>query len=149
MIGGILLILRLLMAICLYVFLGWVMLSLWQNLQVQREVIAARQVPSVVLRVKNQDAVQIYQYKKPVVIIGRDPDCECALASEKVSVHHARLSFHQNQWWIEDLNSTNGSYLNEESISESAVVVDGDELRCGDVSMTIKLDNGFTEALGK
>lgn len=74
------------------------------------------------------------------MIIGRDPDCECTLPSEKVSVRHARLSYHQNQWWIDDLNSTNGSFLNQEPILASAVVVDGDHLRCGDVVMTILLD---------
>ena len=143
MMGGILLVLRLLIATSLYLFLGWVMVNLWQNLRYQKEIISFKQVPVIGLRIENQDSPQIYRYNKSVVIIGRGPDCECVLNSEKVSAHHARLSFYQNQWWIEDLNSTNGSFLNEEQIFESAVVVDGDHLRCGDVEMKILLQNGL------
>lgn len=137
------------MALCLYIFLGWVMISLWRNLNYQQEIISTRQAPSIGLRVDYQDTVQVYQFNKPVIIIGRDPDCECTLASSKVSVHHARLSFHQNQWWVEDLDSTNGSFLNEEPIFESAVVVDGDHLLCGDVTMTIIVNNRMAESLVK
>lgn len=139
--GVILLVLRLLLAISLYVFLAWVMISLWQNLRYQQEVISTRQVPSIGLHFEHQGSVQVQRFRKPVVTIGRDPDCECTLVSEKVSLHHARLSYHQNQWWIEDLNSTNGSFLNEEPILASAVVVDGDRLRCGDVVITIQFDS--------
>ena len=148
MMGGILLVLRLLIAASLYLFLGWVMLSLWQNLRYQKEIISFRQVPEIGLRIENQGSPQINRYNRSVVTIGRGPDCECVLISEKVSAHHARLSFYQNQWWIEDLNSTNGSYLNDEQIFESAVVVDGDHLRCGDVEMTILLQNGLNRAFG-
>ena len=148
MIGGILLVLRLLIAASLYLFLGWVMVSLWQNLRYQKEIVSFRQVPEIGLRIENQDAPQIYRFNKSVVIIGRGPDCECVLFFFFFSVHHARLSFYQNQWWIEDLNSTNGSFLNEEQIFESAVVVDGDHLRCGDVEMIILFQNGLTRAFG-
>lgn len=147
MIGVILLILRLLMAISLYLFLGWVVLSLWQNLKYQKEIITSRQVPEVGLQVKYQDAFQVYRYTKPAVTIGRGPDCECILSSEKVSEHHARLFFYQNQWWIEDLNSTNGSFLNQERIFEPAVVINEDHLRCGDVGIMILLDNGLNQPL--
>jgi pSer/pThr/pTyr-binding forkhead associated (FHA) protein len=102
--------------------------------------LAAKQAPSIGLRAEHQDAIHTFQFKKPVVVIGRDPNCECTLPSEKVSANHARLSFHQNQWWIEDLNSTNGSFLNDEPVLKPAVVVDGDLLRCGNVMLTIQLE---------
>ena len=137
-------ILRLLMAVLLYVFIAWAMLHLWRNLKYQQEIISAQQAPSVGLKVEDHKESEVFQFKKPVITIGRDPDCECTLSSEKVSVHHARLSFRHNQWWVEDLDSTNGSFLNDERIVESAVVVDGDNLQCGDITITIVLHENKT-----
>ena len=148
MIGIILLVLRLLMAISLYLFLGWVVLSLWQNLKFQKEIITSQQIPEIGLRVKYQDDFQVHRYSKPAVTIGRGLDCECILTSEKVSEHHARVFFSQNQWWIEDLNSTNGSFLNQERLSEPTVVINGDQLRCGDVEIVILVENGLNPPLG-
>ena len=147
MIGGVILVLRVLMAISLYLFLGWVVLSLWENLKYQKEIITSRRIPEIGLQVKYQGNWQFFRYSKSTVTIGRGPSCECILASEKVSEHHARLFFYQNQWWIEDLNSTNGSYLNQERISEPAVVINEDHLRCGDVEIVIFLENGINHTL--
>jgi pSer/pThr/pTyr-binding forkhead associated (FHA) protein len=138
--GVILLILRTLLVVALYTFLGWSLLNIWRDLKHQNEIIAARQAPSIEVRVREGDSAQTYQYKGSDIMIGRDPACECTLNSEKVSVNHARLSFHHNQWWIEDLNSTNGSFLNSESVTIPTVVADGDQLRCGDILMTIVLE---------
>jgi hypothetical protein len=139
MTGGILLGLRFLLAVALYIFLGWALLSMWRDLKYQREILASRQVPSIGLMVEHAGGFQTYRYKNPVVTIGRDPACECTLNSKKVSANHARLSYFQNQWWIEDLESTNGSYLNDEVLKIPTVVVEGDLLRCGDVLLTIML----------
>jgi pSer/pThr/pTyr-binding forkhead associated (FHA) protein len=63
-------------------------------------------------------------------------------------VHHARLSYQNNQWWIEDLNSTNGSFLNNERIDTSTVIVDGDILQCGDILITInQLPNSTSSSI--
>jgi len=137
--GVIFLGLRFLLAVALYAFLGWALLSMWRDLKYQRENLASRQVPSIGLRVEHAGEVTTNRYRNPVIRIGRDPACECRLNSEKVSANHARLSFSQNQWWIEDLKSTNGSFLNDEALTIPIVVVEGDLLRCGDVLITIRL----------
>jgi pSer/pThr/pTyr-binding forkhead associated (FHA) protein len=139
--GVILLILRTALAITLYVFLGWSLLSLWRDLKHQREMIATQQIPSIGVLFQDDDLPQTIRYKGYDLNIGRDPGCECSLRSEKVSANHARLSFHHNQWWIEDLNSTNGSFLNGERIAVPTVVADGDQLLCGDVLLTILLED--------
>jgi hypothetical protein len=137
--GGILLGLRFLLAVALYAFLGWALLSMWRDLKYQREILASRQAPSIGLRVDHAGEVTTSRYRNREITIGRDPACECSLNSEKVSANHARLSFSQNQWWIEDLKSTNGSFLNDEALTTPTVVVEGDLLRCGDVLITIML----------
>lgn len=45
--------------------------------------------------------------------IGRDPQCEIHLDYPMISWHHARITLSGNQWTIEDLNSSNGTALNQ------------------------------------
>ncbi|MEW6406714.1 MAG: FHA domain-containing protein, partial [Chloroflexota bacterium] len=54
------------------------------------------------------------------------------------STHHARLSFSRGQWWVEDLESTNGTLLNQELVTAPTVVTPGDQLRCGEATLTIE-----------
>jgi pSer/pThr/pTyr-binding forkhead associated (FHA) protein len=49
------------------------------------------------------------------------------------------LSYHHNQWWLEDLGSTNGTLLNQEKLTIPTVVISGDEFRCGETRFTITL----------
>jgi pSer/pThr/pTyr-binding forkhead associated (FHA) protein len=71
------------------------------------------------------------------VLIGRDPACEMILDDPTVSNRHARLSYHHGQWWLEDLQSTNGTFLNNEPIAAPLVVTSGDVVRCGQVELTL------------
>jgi len=53
-------------------------------------------------------------------IIGRDTEADVRLSHDKISRQHARVHFDQGQWWITDLGSRNGTYLNGRLISESS-----------------------------
>ena len=46
------------------------------------------------------------------VIIGRSPSCRLRLPSNNVSRKHARIFFRNDEYYIEDLGSTNGTYVN-------------------------------------
>ena len=135
--GVIFLVLRFLLAAALYVFLGWALLTLWRDIKRSGEILTTREVPSIRLGVKDGDAVRTLHFSGSDICIGRDPTCDCTLSTEKVSANHATLTFHHNQWWVEDLDSTNGSYLNDELLTVPVVIANGDHLRCGDVELTI------------
>jgi pSer/pThr/pTyr-binding forkhead associated (FHA) protein len=49
------------------------------------------------------------------------------------------MTYHHGQWWLEDLASTNGTFLNNTPISMPTVITSGDEISCGSVSLTISL----------
>jgi hypothetical protein len=53
--------------------------------------------------------------------IGSGPDCDVRIQSEFVSRHHAQLIKTPNGSILEDLNSTNGTYLNSRRINKRAV----------------------------
>jgi pSer/pThr/pTyr-binding forkhead associated (FHA) protein len=51
------------------------------------------------------------------VIIGRGSDCQIRLDDDYSSTRHARLFLSEGQWWVEDLGSTNGTYLDGQRVS--------------------------------
>lgn len=135
----ILLVLRILMAGLLYSFLGLAIYTLLRDLKQQGELLAARQPPPLTLTsMMEADAISQH-YFKPEIILGREPGCDFPLDDKTVSAQHARLSYHHRQWWLEDLASTNGTYLNNESVTAAVVVTDGDELRLGHMGVRIKI----------
>lgn len=67
-----------------------------------------------------------------LVTIGRTPDNEIAIELPEVSRRHARLTFSEGSYVLQDLNSNNGTYLNGERIVE-ARLQDGDQIQIGPV----------------
>jgi pSer/pThr/pTyr-binding forkhead associated (FHA) protein len=132
--GIVFLILRILLALALFAFLGYVLWTLWRDLKRQDEVLASRRLPPITLSLA--DGSQ-HRFSTPEVVIGRDPACEMALDDPTVSNKHARLSYHHGQWWLEDLQSTNGTFLNGESVSTPLVVTGGDVVCCGQVELRL------------
>jgi hypothetical protein len=135
--GPILLLLRLMLVIALYSFLGWALLTLWRDLKRQGELLSSRQAPALTLLRRAGADFESLHFTIPDVSIGRAPTSDLALEDKTVSATHARLSFHHGQWWVEDLNSRNGTFLNDEPVSQPLVITSGDELRCGQVALTI------------
>ena len=66
------------------------------------------------------------------VFIGRDPSNHVVLDVDSVSRRHARITFFGDERLIEDMGSTNGTYLNDDPV-ESTLLRSGDLVRIGDV----------------
>jgi hypothetical protein len=73
----------------------------------------------------------------PVTIIGRSTECEVTLNDTFLSAEHARLERHEHGWVLEDLHSTNGTYLNGFEVRGAADVHDGDIIRVGRVELKL------------
>ena len=125
--------LRILFLLALYLFLARALRILWKSVSSRDTTPGVLRIPSVILNSTEEGSLKTRQFSSAEILIGRDPDCDFVLSDSTVSARHGRLSFHQNQWWYEDLNSTNGSYLGDLRIEEPIVLKDGDELNCGEV----------------
>jgi pSer/pThr/pTyr-binding forkhead associated (FHA) protein len=152
MTATIVLLLRLLLAIALYAFLGWALWNLLREFKQQTDKLATQKTPAIGLSIKMDKGMEsVRQFSQAQVLIGRDTKCDLSMMDEALSAHHARLSHHHGQWWLEDLNSTNGTFLNREKLTTPAVVISGDHFRCGNTVFGIHMEDGeelpFTEAL--
>jgi len=138
--GVVLLILRLFLAAALYGFLGWALFLLWRDINKQGTTLSSRRVPNISLSVRCVQAAPIIKnFTQPVVTIGRDPGCDLPLPDDAVSTRHAQLTHHHNQWWLEDLASTNGTTLNQSAVTMPTVLTAGDEIQCGSTRLTVNL----------
>src|SRR6202789_4207149 len=53
------------------------------------------------------------------IVVGRSSDLDMVLVEDMVSRKHARIAMQQDQIWIEDLGSTNGTFVNGEKIKSA------------------------------
>lgn len=61
-------------------------------------------------------------------IIGRSADCEVPLDVPAISRRHALIRQDQGKFFVEDLQSRNGTYLNDERVTDRTALSDGDQL---------------------
>ncbi|MBI2820033.1 MAG: FHA domain-containing protein, partial [Acidobacteria bacterium] len=64
-------------------------------------------------------------------LIGRSPDADIVLAHNGVSRNHAKIVCNPKGYILVDLNSTNGTYVNESQVKEH-LLRDGDRIRLGE-----------------
>ncbi len=140
MIGIVFLLLRLVLVGLLYAFLLWALYILWNDLRMQTLALQAPQIPPLTLEVTNLLEEQPATFDIPEILIGRSAAANYTIRNETVSSQHARLTYHHHQWWVEDLKSTNGTFLNGERIVSPTVVMNGDELRCGQVNIRVTME---------
>lgn len=54
-------------------------------------------------------------------IVGRGADCDIRIDRESISLHHAHIGWSEDGWFVEDLGSTNGVYVNDSQVRRAAV----------------------------
>ncbi len=73
-----------------------------------------------------------------VATLGRDVNNTIVVDDPFASTEHAVLSFRGRAWYLEDLDSSNGTYLNGSPIDGLASVAFGDELQVGRVRFRLE-----------
>ncbi len=71
------------------------------------------------------------------VTVGRAAGCQVTLDDTYASSLHARLFTRDGQFFVEDLGSTNGTYLNRKKVSGPMVMKRGDQLQVGSTVMEL------------
>ncbi|OKH17262.1 adenylate/guanylate cyclase domain-containing protein [[Limnothrix rosea] IAM M-220] len=98
------------------------------------------------LRVQTEgNPEEILDLDQHEIVIGRLPECTLTLALTQVSRYHTRLQRRNDQWYVEDLKSTNGTFLNEQRLRDVQLLKHGDILRIGKTSILVVLTTPETE----
>lgn len=74
----------------------------------------------------------------PSMAVGRAPECEIRLDDTYVSQEHARIFGKSDKWYVEDLGSTNGTYVNDQKLGAPAQVEPGDKIRVGTTVLELR-----------
>jgi hypothetical protein len=150
----ILLVLRLLAVAVLYVFLFIVIYVIWRDLQSSAPIDSQQdddlpaQEPFGYLRVvrggdtplQSGDSFPLNAH----TTLGRAADNHVVLPDTYVSSYHARLDHRDGEWWLSDLDSRNGTRLNDVPISKPVPLVDGDIIGVGQVELKLEIENQMT-----
>lgn len=71
-------------------------------------------------------------------VIGRAPECELRLEDTYASSQHARMFPKNGNWYVEDLGSTNGTFVNEQRLAAPAMLQPGDRIRIGTTVLELR-----------
>ena len=127
--GVIVLALRLILAICLYAFLGWALFSLWRDLQTQGVRLAVRKAPPLNLTIQSPGAETSQRaFHQSDISIGRDPACDVCIADAALSRRHALVLGRGGRAWLRHLSRTNATYVNGRFVRAEVELHAGDEL---------------------
>jgi pSer/pThr/pTyr-binding forkhead associated (FHA) protein len=72
------------------------------------------------------------------VLVGRADDSTLVLTDDYASTRHARLSQRGSEWYVEDLGSTNGTYLDRVKVTTAVRVPVGTPIRIGKTAIELR-----------
>ncbi|MGD8857977.1 MAG: FHA domain-containing protein [Chloroflexota bacterium] len=139
----ILLILRLVSALLLLLFLGVIGWLIYRDIRLQTnsEERALKELGT--LRIVDSPEETLVGQTLPLYAetwIGRSSSNAVMLDDAYTSNQHAVLRKRGKQWWLEDLESRNGTLLNDIPLTEPAVVTSGDKVTIGRTALEIDLN---------
>jgi pSer/pThr/pTyr-binding forkhead associated (FHA) protein len=81
----------------------------------------------------------------PKCLIGRGDDCYLKPQSDAISRHHCAIITTENEVVVRDLNSRNGTFVNDERVVEEAVLLSGDILRVGPLQFELLIEQSVAK----
>jgi len=89
----------------------------------------AQEEVAMLLLQRGSQGAQRWRLDASEVIIGRSPDCHIVLPDRQVSRRHARVFRADDVFYVEDLGSKNGTWVNGQPLHEPRALQDGDEIQ--------------------
>lgn len=82
---------------------------------------------------------RVIPINQPFLTLGRSVDNDVILESDDVSRHHAQIKLRQGSYVLTDLDSANGTSINDTPVDEPRVLRDGDRIRVAHVELIFEL----------
>ncbi len=97
-----------------------------------------RGAPTHVAILEGANAGETISLDDAPLLIGRGSDAAIRLDDDYVSTRHARIAASGDQWFIEDLGSTNGTYLGSQRLTQPASLQLGSQVRIGKTTLELR-----------
>jgi pSer/pThr/pTyr-binding forkhead associated (FHA) protein len=97
-----------------------------------------RGAPTHVEIVEGANAGEKISLDEAPLLIGRGSDAAIRLDDDYVSTRHARIASSGDQWFVEDLGSTNGTYLGTQRLSQPTTLQLGSQVRIGKTTLELR-----------
>jgi pSer/pThr/pTyr-binding forkhead associated (FHA) protein len=98
----------------------------------------ARGAPTHVAIIDGANAGETVSLEDAPLLIGRGSDAAIRLDDDYVSTRHARIASSGDQWFVEDLGSTNGTYLGNQRLSQPSTIQAGSQIRIGKTTLELR-----------
>lgn len=137
--------LRIVVSLILYAFLALAFWVLWRDLHLTRAQAERRAHHRTALIVVSPGETDLLPGDRlplvPITTLGRALTNTIVLADSFASTRHAQLIQRDGRWWLEDLGSRNGTFLNEAQLlpNKPVAVVEGDLIDVGRVRLSVQL----------
>jgi len=138
--GELLLTLRLALAALLYLFLAVALYVLWRGLRQNEKSPGVNQTAAQVI-IEQGDEQGKCVVLRPVTAIGRSAANVLPINDPFASTSHAMILWREDLWWIEDLESHNGTFLNDERVTQPVPLTSGDHVRIGETILRFEIIN--------
>ena len=99
---------------------------------------SSRQAPKVLVVTQGALAGTSVRLGEAALTLGRAQDSTIVLDDDYVSSNHARLYPRDGQWIVEDLGSTNGTYLDRTKVTDPTPVPVGVPIRIGKTTLELR-----------
>ncbi len=76
---------------------------------------------------------QVYELNDDTTLIGRSDDVDLTISDTSISRKHAQIVHRPDGFFLSDLGSTNGSFVNKEAVSDDSLLTEGDKVAIGHV----------------
>jgi len=94
--------------------------------------------PTHVLVVDGANSGERADLEHAPILIGRGTDAAIRLDDDYVSTRHARIASSGEQWFVEDLGSTNGTYVGSSRITQPTTLTLGTQVRIGKTILELR-----------
>jgi pSer/pThr/pTyr-binding forkhead associated (FHA) protein len=120
----------------LYIFVFWALTVIRRDDAVPDEV-ADVATGAKIRVISGRSGPESYAIDGPV-LLGRAPECDIRLDDVAASARHARISKRGRHWLVEDLDSSNGTFVDGVRVNGSRRVNPGQQIKIGRTELTIE-----------
>lgn len=104
-------------------------------------------IGAVLRTVKGRNATEAkmkskYRISRDGAVVGRGKDCDIKVNHSFVSIEHFQVWYDEDDWYIGDMGSKNGTYLNGSKLKKVKTIEDGDEISFGGIEFVFEEEQG-------